>query len=130
MSMNWGFGLLILMPLSYNALLQVSKYSVMSVSSSPHRTMSYVNIIDPGTSFLTSSVNPSIRSRNRYGLKAEPGCSQTSTPKLLLSPAALRTTVCIPRYMSWTSLVYFSGTFRSLEHLHYLLPGYAVVCFF
>ena len=117
-SMNWVFGLLILMPLSYNTLLQVSKYSVMSVSSSPHCTMSSANIIDPGTSFLTSSVNTSTRSRNRYGLKAEPWCSPTSTPKLLLSPAALRTTGLHPRYMSWTILMYFSGTFRSLEHLH------------
>ena len=32
-------------------------------------------------------------SRDRYGLKAEPWCSPTFTPKLLLSPAALRTTV-------------------------------------
>ena len=45
------------MPLSSNALLQVSRYSVVSVSSSPHSTMSSANIINPGTSFLTSSVN-------------------------------------------------------------------------
>ena len=117
MSMHCVLGLLILIPMSSNALLHVSKYSVMSVSSSPHSTMPYANIIDPGTSFLTSSVTTSIRSRNRYGLKAEPSCSPTSTPKLLLSPAALRTTVLHPRYMYWTSLMYFSGTFRSLEHL-------------
>ena len=36
-AMNWVFGLLILMPLSSKALLRVSKYSVMSVSSSPYR---------------------------------------------------------------------------------------------
>ena len=56
-SMNWVLGLLILIPLSSNALLQVSKYSVMSVSSSPHSTMSSANIIDPGTSFLTIQYN-------------------------------------------------------------------------
>ena len=40
-------------------------------------------------------------------------------PKMLLSPAGLRTAVLNPYYMSWTSLIiYFSGTFRSLEHLH------------
>ena len=39
-------------------------------------------------------------------------------PKLLLSPAALRTTVLHPLYMSCTSLMYFSGIFRFLEHLH------------
>ena len=70
-STNWGFGLLIFTPLSSNALLQVAKYSVMSVSSSPHSTM------------------PSIRIRNMYGLKAEPWCSPTSTSKLWLSPAAI-----------------------------------------
>ena len=65
-SMNWVFGLLILIPLSSNAFLQVSKYSVLSVSSSPHSTMSSANIIDPGMFFLTSSVNTSIRSKNMY----------------------------------------------------------------
>ena len=43
------------MELIHNAILQVSKYSVMSVSSSAHGTMSSANIIDPGTSFLTPS---------------------------------------------------------------------------
>ena len=43
--MNWVLGLLILIPLSSNALLQVSKYSVMSVSSSTHSIMSSANII-------------------------------------------------------------------------------------
>ena len=116
--MIWVFGLLILIPLFSNAFLQVSKYSIMSVSSSPHSTMASANIIDPGTSFLTSSVNTSIRSKNRYGLKAEPWCSPTSTPKLLLSPAVQRTTVLHPWCMSWISLMYFSGICRSLEDLH------------
>ena len=39
--MNLVFGLLILIPLSSNALLQVSKYYVMSTSSSPHSTLSF-----------------------------------------------------------------------------------------
>ena len=56
-SMNWVFGLLILIPLSSNALLQVSKYSVIYVSPSPQSTMSSANNIDPGTFFLTSPVN-------------------------------------------------------------------------
>ena len=35
-STNWVVGLLVFIPMSSNALLQVSKCSVMSVSSSPH----------------------------------------------------------------------------------------------
>ena len=66
---------------------------------------------------LLSSPLLSVSMRNRYGLKADPWCNPTSTLKLPLSPAALRTFVWQPLYMSCISLTYFSGTLRSLMHL-------------
>ncbi len=113
--MDWIFGLLILIPLFSSALLQVSEYSVMFVSSSPHWAMSYAYIIAPSTFFLTSFVNTTIRSRNSYWLMNEPWWSPTSTPKLLLSPATLRITVLHPWYMSWISLKYFPEHFVPLR---------------
>ena len=41
--------------------------------------------------------------KNRYGLKADPWCNSTSTLKLPLSPAALRTFVWEPIFMSCTA---------------------------
>ena len=93
-------------------------------------SLSSANIIDPGTSFFTSSVNTSIRSRNRYWVKAGPWCSPTSTPKLLLSPTALRTTVLHTQYMYWTSLTYFFRHISFPSASSNLLHGCAVVCFF
>ena len=48
---------------------------------------------------------------------ADPWCNPTSMLKLPLSPAALRTFVFQPLYMSCISLTYFSGMLRSLMHL-------------
>ena len=112
--MNWVFGLPTRIPLSSKAFLHDSRYSVRSTSLTPHNTMSSANSIDSGASFLTLSVSTSISMRKRYGLTADPWCRPTSTLNLVLSPAAVRTFVRHPVYMSWTSLTYFSGTSLSL----------------
>ena len=125
--MNWVFGLLTRIPLSSKAFLHDSRYSVMSISLSPHNTMSSANSIDSGASFITLFVSTSISMRKRYGLKADPWCRPTSTLNLLLSPATVRTFVRHPVYMSWTSLTYFSGTSLSLIASPDLLPRESVV---
>ena len=81
-----------------------------------HSTTSSANIICQGASFLMFSVSESTMMANRKGLKADPWWRPTSTAKGSLVPAAHLTTVSHWWYMSFTSLMYFSGTPLSRMH--------------
>ena len=117
--MNWGFGQLILISLSPNALIQVSKNSVMSVSSSPHSTMSSANIIYLGTYILSHILCQQIHQEKERAWAYGRALVQSD-----LHPGQC----CFAsRYLSRISLMHLSGTFRSLEHL---LSVYAVERFF
>ena len=122
--------MLILTPLSANALTQVSKYSSMSISLSLHNTMPSANIIDPGTSFihLLSTHQPGVGTamgwRPSVGVVRPPPqscCSPRPHCALLF---------CIPgTYIYiWPNVLFRHNSFPCASS--YLIPWYAVVCFF
>uniref|UniRef100_A0A8D8RD70 Uncharacterized protein n=1 Tax=Cacopsylla melanoneura TaxID=428564 RepID=A0A8D8RD70_9HEMI len=64
--------LLILRPFSSKALRHFSNSCSTSPALSPHNTTSSANSMHPGASRRTPSVNTSMTTSNRYGLRADP----------------------------------------------------------
>ena len=101
------FDLLTIMPLS-NAYLQDSSLCSTSSLVCSQITISSANSKVHGGSLLTSSVNLSIITANRNGLKTDSWRSPTLTLKLSVVSIAHLTTVLLSLYISYTSHTYFS----------------------
>ena len=110
------FALDTFIPFFSKASLHCSSSNSSSSFSLAHSTTSSANIICQGACFLMFSVSESIIMANRKGLKADHWWSPTSIAKGSLVPAAHLTTVSHWWYMSFTSLMYFSGTPLSRMH--------------
>ena len=79
-------------------LVDILSYHLPCLQTRPHRLQTY---------FLTFSINMNITILKKNGLSAEPWCSPTSTLKLLLSAAKLRTLVLQYRYISCITLIWY-----------------------
>ncbi|MEQ2261068.1 hypothetical protein XENORESO_005255 [Xenotaenia resolanae] len=73
-------------PPSRNIFLHLSLLSL-------HITMSSTNIIVHGYFCLTSSINLSITTADKKGLRADPGCNPTTNLNSFVTPTAHLTTV-------------------------------------